>query len=323
MLYNIDWNIEFNNESLKTRLAFMAELQIVRDVDNLASTATIVLPETIMNSPLHYEYKINEGTAVIIELGYNGNLKREFTGFIKEIRVIDGSIKIECEDALYLFRKHIADKELNSAGLNQICQYVIDEIDSSYQLDSNYNISYEKFSIYAASGYDVLKKLQEETKANISFDTENRILRVQAPYKDKTGEVFYVMQKNVEKSSLEYKNNQNKKLKVNVETTDNAGNIQKAERGESGGDSLTLKVGTMAKDSIERVAAELYNREIKPGYKGSFDTWLIPYVEPNYSAHIKDEDYPDKTGLYFIKSVTTKLSSSGGIRTITPGLRLS
>lgn len=59
------------------------------------------------------------------------------------------------------------------------------------------------------------------------------------------------------------------------------------------------------------------------GYEGSFDGWLIPVVKPTDSAHVEDLDYPYKTGSYYVKSVITKLSSSGGVRTVKLGIRLN
>lgn len=323
MLYDIGWNIEFKNGSQRTLLAFVAELEIIRDIDMLSSTAQLVLPESIMNDPLHFEHVIKRGTEVLIDLGYNGDLNREFTGFVREVRIKDGSIRIECEDALFLFRQSIPDTELNQITLNKICEYVIENIDSSYRLESTYDISYDKFSIYNATGQEVLKKLQEETKANIQFDGKNKILKVSPPYAIKEGEAFYVIQKNVETSDLEYRQNQDKKLSVKVETTDTNGNVLVSEAGEVGGDESTLKVGTMPSSSLQRVAEEWYKTQRNPGYEGSFRTWLIPHVEPGYSAYIKDEDYPDKAGFYFVKAVTTNISSSGAVRTIKPGLKLN
>ncbi|WP_449398491.1 hypothetical protein [Chryseobacterium wanjuense] len=60
-----------------------------------------------------------------------------------------------------------------------------------------------------------------------------------------------------------------------------------------------------------------------PGYEGSFTAWLIPYVEPNYSIGIYDEDFPEKDGIYNVESVTTNFNENGGVRTITPGIKLS
>ncbi|OBX20973.1 hypothetical protein BAA08_14555 [Bizionia sp. APA-3] len=320
----MDWYIEFKNqEGKRFQLALMAECEIITSVDNLADMATIVLPEAVMNEPLNFENKIGRGTEVLIQLGYDGNLEDEFTGYIQDITNNDSSLKILCEDALFLFRVGVPDVEQKPTSLSQIAQYVIDNIDGSFTLNCDYDVNYEKFTIHQATGYDVLKKIQEETKANIYFDTKNKVLHVHPPYVEKGGEVFYSMQKNIENSSLEFSNKLDTKVEVTIESTDINGNVNKVVSGTTGGDKVTLKVGAMDEDSMQKIADNEVLKQSAAGYEGSFDTWLIPFCKPTYSARIKDEDYPEKTAYYYVKSVTTTLSEAGGVRTITPGIKLS
>lgn len=323
MLYDIDWNIEFKTQGQSYKLALLASCEVFSSVDNLTDTATIVLPEAIMNEVLNFENKIDRGSEVVIQFGYNGDLRTEFTGYIKDITVNDSSLKILCEDALFLFRNSVPDVELKPTSLQEIGQYVIDNIDSSYRIDCTYNINYEKFTIHQATGYNVLSKLQEETKANIFFDTASKTLHIHPPYIEKGGVVYYSMQKNIENSSLEYKNRLDADFEITVESTDIKGNVQKTTSGTTGGEKITLKVGSMDKASMQRVAdAELLRRSA-PRYEGTFDTWLIPMVKPTYSARVKDEEYPEKTAFYYVQTVVTSISESGGKRTVTPGIKLS
>lgn len=322
-MYNLDWYIEFNTEGKRTQLALLAECDIISSVDNLTDTAVIVLPEAVFNAPLNFENKIKRGTKVLIQLGYNGDLKTEFVGYINDIVNSDSSLKINCEDALFLFRVGVNDVELKPTSLPKIAQYLLDQIDSSFTLNCDYDIAYEKFTIHQATGYDVLKKLHDETRANIYFDTDNKILHIHPPYIEKAGEIFYSMQKNIENSSLEFNNKLDAKVEVTIESTDLKGNVQKVVSGTTGGDKVTLKVGSMSKASMQRIADNEVIKRSAAGYEGSFDTWLIPFVKPTYSARIKDEEYPDRTAFYYVKSVNTNISEAGGKRTITPGLKLS
>jgi hypothetical protein len=54
---------------------------------------------------------------------------------------------------------------------------------------------------------------------------------------------------------------------------------------------------------------------------GAFDTWLIPRVKPGATAKFNDEDYPDQSAGYYVPSVKTVFSESGGVRTITLGIK--
>lgn len=322
-MYNIDWDIRFYKEGKEYRLALLGELEITKSVDNLADTAVIVLPEAVMNEVLDFEQRIGRGTEVLIRLGYNGELKNEFSGYIREIAVNDSSLKIQCEDALFLFRVGVPDKEMKGVSLKQVAQYVIDHVDADFKLNCDHPVNYEKFTIHQATGYDVLKKLQDETKGNVYFDTENKTLHIHPPYFEKGGEVYYSMQKNIENSSLEFKTKLDEKHQITVESTDQNGIVHRVIVGTTGGNKTTLKVGSMDEASMREIAEAALKRKTAPSYEGTFDAWLVPFVAPTYSARIKDDDYPDKTAWYYVKSVTTSISEGGGKRLVTPGIKLS
>ena len=321
-MFRMDWNVEFETKGKKLKLGILAECEINCSVDNLADTATIVLPEAVMNKVLNLEEKIGRGSSVKIELGYDGNLVNEFEGYIQDITTNDSTLKIVCEDALFLFRVGVPDVQLKPTSLKKIAQYLVDKIDPSFVVVCDYDISYEKFVIHQATGFDVLKKLQDETKANIYFDTKNKTLHIHAPYLENGGIVRYSMQQNIEKSTLEYKRAIDKKVEVTVESTDIKGKVKSITAGTTGGDKITLKVGPMSNADMQKVADAALRKNNFDGYSGSFDGWLIPFVQPTFTAIIEDEDYPYKDGNYYVVSVKTNFSESGGVRTITPGIKL-
>ena len=64
----MDWNIVFETNGKRFKLGVLAECEIVCSVDNLADTATIVLPEAVMNQVLNIENKINRSEEHTSEL---------------------------------------------------------------------------------------------------------------------------------------------------------------------------------------------------------------------------------------------------------------
>ncbi len=321
-MLDMSWKILFKTENKTYRLAVIESVEIDCSVDNLVDVATITLPESVWNDVLNLEGKIKRGSEVLIQLGYDDNLETEFIGFVQKI-TNDGSLIIHCEDALFLFRTSIPDVELKPTSVKKIAEYVIKHVDSSFTLSCDYDIAYEKFTIHQATGYDVLKKLQEETKGNFYFDTENKVLHIHPPYVEKGGDVVYSMHLNVESSSLEYKEAVDKRVEIVVEKTDVNGKVTSVTKGTTGGDRKVLRVGNVSDADLDRIADAELLKNSYDGYEGSFDTWLVPFVKPSYSALIIDRDYPHKKGKYYVVSVKTSFSSSGGKRTITPGIKLS
>ncbi len=322
-MYNINWKIQFKTEGVTYSLQTVASIDIECNVDNLSDTAIITLPEAVMNQVLNIGKEVKRDSEVIIKAGYDNELKTEFVGFVKDIVTNDSSLKIMCEDALFRFRKGVKDVELKPTSLPKIAQLLIDQIDSSFTLKCDYDITYEKFVIHQATAYDVLKKLAEETKANIYFNTEKKELHIHPPYIEKGGEVIYSLQKNVENSSLEFKKAIDRKVEVTVEKTNLAGKIESFTTGTTGGDKITLKVGSVSSADLKKIAdAELIRRSADM-YEGSIDTWAIPFVQPTYTAKIKDEDYPEKDGKYYVTGVTTSIKESGFKRTVKIGIKVS
>lgn len=323
MTFQLIWDINFKNKQGDWKLGILAECSIEKSVKNLADTATIILPEANMNKVLKVQESIGRGNEVAIKLGYDQQLKTEFTGYIREITTNDGSLKIVCEDGLFLFRKGIPNKEFKPATVKQIAQYVINSVDKSFKLVCDYDLPYDKFTIYQASGYDVLAKIQEETGADIFFDTAKKELHIHPAYTWKGGETDYSMQHNVETSSLKFVTADDKKVEVTVESVGLDGKTISKTVGQPGGEKITKKVGRMSADAIKKIADVELKNKMSPGYEGSFDTWLIPYVEPGFTIGIYDEDYPYKDGRYYCESVTITFSDGGGKRKVTPGIKLS
>jgi hypothetical protein len=321
-MFNMTWQIKFTTDGRIYELRTLESCEIECSVDNLADKAKIILPEAVINRVLQIENKIKRGSKVLIKLGYDNKLVNEFEGYVEKI-TNDGSLVIHCEDSLFLFRVSVPNVQLKPTSVKKIAEYLIAHIDKTYKLSCDYTINYEKFTIHQATGYDVLKKLQEETKANIYFDTQAKVLHIHPPYIEKGGSVVYAMSRNIEKSSLEYKQAIDKKIEVTVESTDTKGKMKSITVGNTGGDKQTFKVGPMSELDMRTVAKAALLRGSYDGYEGSFDSWLIPYVSPSYSAKIVDHDYPYKIGWYYVVSVKTTFSASGGVRTITPGIKLS
>lgn len=321
-MYQINWKVTFKTDGQIYDLRTVVAIDIDCTVDNLTDTAVITLPEAVMNRVLNLENKIKRGSEVTIQLGYDKDLKTEFVGYVTDVTTNDSSLKIVCEDALFLFRKGVKDQELKPTSIPQIAQQLIDQIDPSFKLMCDYTISYEKFVIHQATAFDVLKKIAEETKCNIFFNTLKKELHIHPPYSEKGGDVVYSMQNNVEKSSLEYKQAIDKKIEVTVESTDKTGKVTSIKKGTTGGDTKTIKVGNVSKESMNKIADAALLQVSYDGYDGSIDTWLVPFVQPTYTAKIKDEDYPEKTGKYYVVSVKTSISENGAKRTVQFSIKL-
>lgn len=303
------------------RLRLLELVEIHKSVDLLADTAKIVIPGVYHNKPLNIDNKVNIGDAVTIKLGYNDKLVTEFEGYLKRIDTDDSLLTFHCEDGIYLTRKSVPDKQLNNVTVKEIVQYCLFEIGLK-KLNCTYNIAYEKFVIKNANAFDVLKKLQEETMANIYMKGDE--LNIHPAYIEKGGDVYYDFAKNIEKADLKYRNSDDRKFEVTVEGVGLDGKKKTIIVGSAGGEKRTIKVFNMAtEEDLKQRGLDEMKYLSYTGYEGNITGWLIPFVEPTYSAHIHDKEYEYKTGSYYVVSVTTTFSASGGVRKIELGRKLT
>lgn len=304
------------------RLGMLDKVEIHRSVELLADTATIVLPGAEYNKALEVESLIKRGDPVSITIGYEETgLREEFRGWIQRISTDDGSITIECEDDLYKFRKSIPNEELKQVTLEALLKKVISGIGENFKLDCTYSWTYEKFVINTATGYDVLKKVQEESGADIYLADDT--LHVHAPAEAVGDDVYYDFAQNVEECDLTYRTAEDRKVQVVVKATMPDGTVKEIETGSTGGDKVEIRCATSDEASMRQRGQTEVKRLSFDGYEGNITTWLIPYCKPGDTAELRDEDYPEKDGRYFVQAVTTEFSRDGGKRTVELGFRLS
>ena len=315
----MSWNIRIGG----FRLRMVEKVSIKRSVELLSDTATITLPGTVFNKAINIEDKIKVGDDVEIKLGYNDSLKEEFKGYLKAIKTDGGSLTLELEDDIYLFRKSVKDEEMKNASVKSILENICSQV-GGFSVSCDYDFSYDKFVINNATGYDVLKKIQDEASPNIYL--KDKVLHVHPQYAEIFGEARFDFSRNIERdgTDLKYKSEDERKLLVVVEGTDETGATVSVEKGTTGGDKMTLKLpGVSSRSSLEQKAQSVLEQKVYTGYEGSFQSWLVPYVDAGYKVAITDPDYDIKNGTYYVISVETTFSKDGGVRKITLGKKIS
>lgn len=305
------------------QIGLLTSVTVYRSVESLCDTAVICLPSTYLNRTINIEDYLHEGDTVEIRLGYNNNLKVEFNGYLNTISTDDSQVRINCEDALYLFRKEIPNKEYKNITLKNLLQKIVQTIDTTFKIDCDYDFTYDKFVCKDATGYDVLKKVQDETKANIYF--LNNTLHIHPQYSKitNTEAVKYDFAVNIEKSELKYKKADERKYFIEVEGIQANGERVTVTAGKQGGDKRCIKIyGVTDHASLLKRAQEELQTVIYTGFEGSFTGWLVPYCEPAYKIQLYDQDYPEKQGLYYVIATEINFSNSGGQRKITIGKKI-
>lgn len=317
-MLRMDFDITVGNY----RLRMVDAVKVRHSVEQLSDTATVTLPAMVEGKALQVEDKLrdypSENVPVVIKLGYDGRLETEFEGFLKTVATDGGNLTLECEDAIYLFEDKVKDEELTNISLKNLLEKVVRQVNPAYKVETEFDFKWDKFTIYRATARDVLKKVQDETKANIWF--RDGTLHVQPQYaqaSDKT--MVFDFSRNIESSSLKYRKAADKKVEVELTVNTPGGRKEKVSVGASGGKSIKKEVFGMTMEQARKIAENEHTIWCYDGYEGSFTGWLVPFVEPGDAVRLRDKDYPTKEGVYYVTGTEISFSKEGGKRTISLG----
>ena len=213
--------------------------------------------------------------------------------------------------------------ELKKPRLSTILSQIHKDI-KGFTVSCDYDFGYEKFVIRDMTGWDVLKKLQEETNANIYL--KGTVLHIHAPYREQFGVAKYDFAENVDAEGMDIKWREAKDRKLLVmysaQTAD--GKTINAQAGVAGGDTKSVNLpGVSDQASLQKSANEDLARRVYTGYEGSFVGWMVPYCNAGFKAILNDIDNDIRTGSYYVISVKTSFGEGGGKRLVQLGKLLN
>lgn len=319
----MNWEITIGGK----RLAMLESVKITSSLKLLSDTAKIVIPGTVYDKNLDLVKTLTVGSEVVIKLGYDGNLRTEFEGYLLSVTNKKGSLTLECEDKIYLFRKtQMPDAELIDISLETLIENVVAEVAKQnpeivFNKPNTFNARFDKFQIKGNSAYDILKKVQKELNPNIFMKDNN--LFVHYIFSESFGTVAnYDFSRNIEKEDLTYKTADERKILVEVEYKDDKGEVQKETAGAENGEKVTRKIYLTDKETAQSVAKQELDNRVYDGFEGSFVAWLEPFCAAGYLVNLADskkvlDDFKD--GTYYVLAVDTDFSKNGAVRKITVG----
>jgi hypothetical protein len=313
-------------------------IEIKRSIHSIIQTATVKLPLSVVfrnNEMLEHiklADKIKEGDSIKLEFGYNGNNRLEFEGYIKRIDY-NMPLQLFCEDELYLLRKVRIKKAFGKCTLKELIQYLLDQV--SQQVNGRFEIfdqmpqlTFSNFIMNNVSGIDVLQELKEKygLRCYITTIDDRKILYCGLAYQLVKERVNYVLNKNtVSVSELKYDIGQDKRFKVKIKNYRKDGKVQAYEFGDKDGQEYEMQpeYGDYDENHMKVMAeAEMQRLQVQ-GFRGTFETMLVPYCQPGSIGVMTDPQFPDRIGNYYIAATTTTLNGGGGRRKPELGIKVS
>lgn len=305
------------------------QVQVKRSVGSYVDTAEIEVPTTARLKKADSQTvseatarKFNRGDKIEIQLGYNGELKTEFKGFVSYVD-FSTPCKIECEGYSYQLKKKSINKSWKSAKLKDVLNEVISGTDIKLHKDvpDIPNINVEFGNVPALK---VLEYLKNELYLSVYFVNWNELYVGPEQIPGNNTVVKYKFGWNViDANSLRYKTKDDRRVKVVLKKSKKDGGKDVYTAGDADGDVKEIVVKIVPKEAMKTIADEYLSKVKFDGFEGSFNTFLQPYIEPTWAAEIEDGKYPERNGRYFVEAVDVTYGVSGARRQISISKKLS
>ena len=298
----------------------LADVRIERDRRQLGATATVTIP-SIYNEQFVVD-NIKGGDAVIIGLGYNGDIRKEFVGYVADLSY-SRPVKIRCEDEFYrLKRTTPAARSWKSVELADVLRYLIPDA----VLRDVPRVTLAPFAVKpGGNSYTALQKLCDSYGLQAWHDGTAFVVAV--PMYSGAGQVVrYDMQSNVIDPQLEFRRAGDVRVKVSAVSISPDNKRIMVDVGDlDAASTTTLHFYNVSSESeLRRLAEDKLSTMKYDGMSGSMKTFGLPYVEPGMTARIRDRRFGSvRIGSYMVDAVTTQWGRQGFSREVTIGRKLS
>lgn len=299
-------------------------------IDNYCNSAQVIIPgicrlkghnylsEKFNKPAIPVNQIIKTGMPIKIECGYDNKNKERFSGYVVSTNIIDSRLVIECEGYTYLLRKKAFSKSYFNPTLKQLLTDLIagTKIKLSNKIQ---NVSFVgTIGFGQKRGIDVVEYLKEKCGLTIWFNGNE--MYVGLKYIQFGNEVKCRVNWNIIRSdTLLYKESDIYKTEIQTRKKDGSKII------------VTEGTGTTVKVNVRHIKDENYLKKLandirkdrNPGsYTGSIMLFLEPVLKPTDTIVLIDNDFPERSGKYFVDSVGGSFNTSGGRQEAKIGIKL-
>lgn len=304
------------------------DLHIESSAANISTTATIRIPRTAritrqgrFVTEVETAKEFPSGSEVVIRMGYDGELREEFRGYVKSV-TSGAPVAIECEDATYLLRKKRVHKSWRHATLRDILDEIVRDTPVRY-MEPLPNIVFSPFYIHHSNAASALQKLRDNLGLVIRMMPDRRLYVAFAEQSDNRRTTLRITD-NVISDKLEWVDERDVTLKAKAVSILRNNKRIEVEVGDLDGDQRTLYFYNITSAAeLKEIAARELRKYKYTGVRGDLTTFLQPVVEVGQTVLIRDPIYPERNGDYLVDKVVTSFGTGGGRRVVYPGLKVN
>lgn len=306
---------------------FVNEVEITSTWEKLTDTARITIPRNLRlkkdgtyseNVAAGVDALWRRGNPVEIHLGYDGFNDKRFSGYITSINP-KLPPEFACEDSMWQLKQVNVPTYTKTVGLRQL---LTDILPPSYSFVAD-DIDLGKFRITRATIAEVLDYIRRRYGLSAYF--RDNVLYVGFAYQlgrnttvDTTSLAVFDFQKNIINSdNLSYLRDDDVSIQVTAVNVLPNNTRTEIKVGDAFGDQRTLYFYNLSDATVRQLATEALEKLKYEGFRGSFTTFLQPWVKHGDAIKLVDNKIPDRNGVYLVRQVVTTFGMGGGRQEIT------
>jgi hypothetical protein len=294
-----------------------ASLTVESGWKRLGDSAKVVLPRTIATARgTDIRHLAKVGDPATVRLGYDGQNRIEFEGVVA--RITPGvPVAVELEDGFHGMRRLEVNQTFRSATLEEVLAAIAPGIPVDCP-----GIALGAFRIAKASPAKVLAELASQYGIYSYF--REGILKSGFAYDHAVdGTVDLDFRTNVASAQgLAFRTQDDgDAFRVNATSMMPDGRAIKHSFGPDGGAERSLHFYNLELPDLKVAAEAEAGRLNAGGYTGTITLFGAPSVVHGQVVRIKDADYPEREGGYYVDSTALEFGSGGFRRTLTLGRR--
>ena len=297
------------------------EVQFSSTWKELTSRGSVTLPRNVkFFEKNNVKTVFQVGDEIKIYLGYNEDLKLEFSGYVSKVSA-DIPIVIEFEDEMYKVRKLPVNFSSPDITLDKLIRKIV----PGYELDVLDQVAMGSVRLAKTQVGAVLDKIQKDWGL-YSYMRDKTL--VVGKYYERASEMD-VIKLNLERecvsTALNYQRKEDVKINIKaVSTLKNGEKISIEGIGDPDGNERQLTFfNIMEVAELERIARLEYEKYKVDKFEGSFTTFGIPLIKHGMKCELSSNLYPDRTGVYYVEGVTKSFNSSGFRQDVQLGEKVS
>ena len=304
---------------------YVCNVKIDTSIETLTDTCTITIPRKLQwngaaiamgDSSLNGEPIIKRGDKVVVQCGYDGNMKTRFIGYIKNIKA-GVPVTVECEDTMFLLKKGSITKSYPQRhSLKQLLTDIIPAgiewfVPNDTQLEYCQAVNYTR-----VTPAKILEDLKEDSIYSYFRNiTENGVTRSVLYsglpyYTEFRNTANFQFGYNIIKDDLTYKRAEDISIKLVCISHFKDNKTIEKEFGDTDGEVRTFNFVDLNVNDLEIYGKRELDRIKHTGYFGNFTTFGVPELEKgDVSAVTGNQYHPD--GSYLTKSVKIEFGMKG------------